>query len=373
MSDAPGGIGVPALEAMLRQQLANAPSPPLWRGLAESQLARGALEEAEASFLQALALAPGEVDTRLGLIDLALWQTGLAGWGRRTDEALALHIPLPEAFHFLIRKACLLWIAHQIDPCARILLLLSSGLQREGAALAEKLQGYTMSMAGHLNGLVRAQANGRAARYSEERLSPLFLAGDSHCIAPAASLVALGGGQRRVMPLYVLGCKAWHLANPFRNQYKECAERLARALPPGALLLFSAGDIDCRYQSGFFNLHRKTGADLDRAIAETVTLYLDALQRLFPADRVRLLLLAPPAPRDDLQPLNEADRALLPTISARFHQALMQGCAERDLPLVDYYALTVAADGWSNGLHHVDGHHLHADVLRIAIEAASIE
>lgn len=372
MDDRQAGIEVPGLETTLRQQLAHAPDPRLWRGLAESQLARGALEEAEASFLQALALAPGEVDTRLGLIDLALWQTGLAGWGRRTDEALALRIPLPDAFHFLIRKACLLWIAHQIDPCARILLLLSSGLQRDGAALAEKLQGYTMSMAGHLNGLVRAQASGRAARYSEASLPPLFLAGDSHCIAPAASLVMLGGAQHRVMPLYVLGCKAWHLANPTRNQYKECAARLARALPPGTTLLFSAGDIDCRYQSGFFNLHRKTGADLDRAIPETVTLYLDALQRLFAADRTRLLLLAPPAPRSDLQPLSEPDQALLPTISARFHQALMQGCAERGLPLVDYYALTAGADGWSNQRHHVDGHHLHADVLPMAIEAAAL-
>ncbi len=371
MSDIQHGGGS-ELEALLRRQLADAPNPVTWRALAEAQLARGALEEAERSFLAALALDPGDTGTRLGLIDCALWREGLAGWQRRTDEALSLRIAFPAAFHFLIRKACLLWIQHQTDPCARILLTLSAGLQREGAALAETLRGYTMSMAGHLNGLVRAGASGRAARYSAESRPPLFLAGDSHCIAPAASIVTLGGAERRVLPLYVLGCKAWHLANPLRNQYKECGERLARALPPGAELLFSAGDIDCRYQSGFHNFHRKTGADLDRAIPKTVASYLDALQRLFPDDRTRLMLLAPPAPRDDLQPLDESDRALLPTISARFHQALVHGCAERGLPLVDYYTLTAGAEGWSNRRHHVDGHHLHADALGLAIEAAGI-
>lgn len=357
-------------ERSLRRLVAETPSAGAWHGLAELELARGALDEADSSFLQALALAPADIDTRLGLIDLALWREGLSGWHRRIDEALALGIPLPAAFHFLIRKACLHWIARQFKLCVDIVVSLSSALGRDGEPLARLLQGYSMSMAGHLNGLVRAELTGRGGRYSDAPLPPLFLAGDSHCIAPAASLVAIAGETRRVAPLYVLGCKAWHLANPDRNQYKACVERIARALPAGALLAFSAGDIDCRYGSGFYNLHRKTGADLDRAIAETTERYLDALQHFFPAGRVRLMLLAPPAPRGDLQPLDDADKALLPTISARFHAALAEGCARRGLPLVDYYALTVGADGWSNRRHHVDGHHLYADALRLAIETA---
>jgi hypothetical protein len=359
------------LELKLRQQIAAAPSATAWRGLAECELARGALDEAERSFVEALGLAPGDVDTRLGLIDVALWREGFAGWHRRIEEALSLRIPLPDAFHVLIRKACLCWVTRQIKPCTDILVLLSSALGREGAPLAQKLQGYTMSMAGHINGLVRAEVSGRGAVYSSEALPPLFLVGDSHCIAPAASLVSLAGETRRVVPLYVLGCKAWHLANGERNQYKECVERLARALPEGATVLFSAGDIDCRYQSGFHNLVRKTGADLDRAIPETVEAYLDLLQRVFPAESTRLMLLSPPAPRGDLQPLDEADHTLLPTISARFRQALGAGCTARGLLLIDYYAFTVGEDGWSNRRHHVDGHHLYADALRLAIEAAA--
>jgi hypothetical protein len=43
------------------------------------------------------------------------------------------------------------------------------------------------------------------------------------------------------------------------------------------------------------------------------------------------------------------------------------GCNARGLALIDYYAMTVGSDGFANPSFHVDGHHLSADALRLAL------
>jgi hypothetical protein len=129
----------------------------------------------------------------------------------------------------------------------------------------------------------------------------------------------------------VLGCKAWHLTTAFPNPYKEAVLRAARTIPTGSEVIFTAGDIDCRFESGFHNLYRKTGAALDRAIDQTVAAYLDQLRTLFPAERHRLSILAPPAQRGDLGRFGGPDLALLADIGRLFHETLSVGCNARGL------------------------------------------
>src|SRR5208282_1411723 len=171
----------------------------------------------------------------------------------------------------------------------------TQALGRDGNALAQRLRGYTMSMAGQFHGLIHAERAGRGGRYDARATLPKFyLVGDSHCVAPAATIVSITGRPHRVTPLYVLGCKAWHLTTALPNPYKEAVLRAAQTIPAGSQVIFTAGDIDCRFESGFHNLYRKTGAALDRAIDQTVGAYLDQLRMLFPAERHRLSILAPP-------------------------------------------------------------------------------
>ena len=355
-------------EASASDLTAFAPSARALHVLAECHLARGALGDAATDRDSALALKPEDPGLWVGRADLELWRDGFAGWEKIVDCALSVPVLPPAVFHFLVRKACLLWIRRREALCASVISHLTQALGRDGNTLALQLRGYTMSMAGHLNGLIRAERAGRGGRYDARATLPkLYLVGDSHCISPAATVVSFTGRPHRVTPVYVLGCKAWHLTTAFPNPYKEAVLRAARTIPTGSEVIFTAGDIDCRFESGFHNLYRKTGAALDRAIDQTVAAYLDQLRTLFPAERHRLSILAPPAQRGDLGRFGGPDLALLADIGRLFHETLSVGCNARGLALIDYYAMTAGSDGFANPSFHVDGHHLSADALRLAL------
>jgi len=195
----------------------------------------------------------------------------------------------------------------------------------------------------------------------------VHLVGDSHCIAPSATIVAIGGRAHRVRPRYVLGCKAWHYAAPGPNGYKAAVQRIAGALPASSQVIISAGDIDCRWRSGFFNLHRKTGAGLGRAIATTVAGYLDFVQAAFGPGGHAVSILTPPAPCIDTLPWDPSDQTVVATIIAGFQDELHSAASARGLPLIDVYRLSAGPDGWSNRRFHVDTYHLDARALDAAL------
>lgn len=357
-------------EAMFR---AAGDAPAAWHGLGECALARGALDEAIGSFERALSAAPEALPSLVSLSDVALWRHGLAGWEGAIDRALALPVVGGPSFHFLVRKACLLWVSRRVGLARAILQEFGWRLNQEGEPLARLLQGYTMSIAGHLDGLLTAEANGKGGHYETGTNPPTALfVGDSHGIAPAGTIVRIGGVPHRVGLAYVLGCKAWHLANDRPNPYKSCVAVIADGLAQPTTIIASAGDIDCRIDSGFFNQVVKTGADPEPAITTTVEGYLDHLQARFSPGGHRLIILAPPAPRPSARPRPPKALEMVSRISAAFNAALKTAAARRGLAVIDYYAMTVGADGWATGDHHVDQHHLNADALRRAAALAGI-
>ncbi len=345
------------------------PSAMAWRGLAECRIARGALDDARADLEQALALDPDDVDAWIALGDVETWSHGLDGLAAVMARALRRPIPPPRSFHLAVRRAAVAWTERDVGTCRMLIGQLNAALGRIGTPVAQALQGFTMSLAGHLHRLMEAEAAGRGGRYSDAPLPPVFVLGDSHCIGPAQSVVAIDGHPHRVLPRYVIGCKAWHLGNNRENAYKEGARRQVAALPPASAVIASAGDIDCRFASGFYNLHRKTGAALGPAILGTVEGYLDFVTALAAPGGHALRILAPPAPAREPPGATADDRRLVAEIAARFHEALQAGCARRGLALVDYYALTVAGDGLADPALFVDLRHLQAGALAQALAA----
>ncbi len=358
-----------AADAAFRAVLSVAANPSAWAGIGECSTARGSLDEAVSAFETALDLVPDAWSALLSLADTMLWRDGRAGWEQGVDRALTVPIMAPAAFHFLVRKACIHWLNRKVRLCDSIIQALTLALKREGEPLARLLQGYTMSMARNLDGLLASEKAGLTGRYAHDpSLPPVHLVGDSHCIAPSATIVAIGGREHRVRPRYVLGCKAWHYAAPGPNGYKAAVQRIAGTLAASSQVIVSAGDIDCRWRSGLFNLHRKTGADLGRAIATTAAGYLDFVQAAFGPGGHTVSILTPPAPRIDSLPWDRSDQTLVATIIAGFQDELRAAASARGLPLIDLYRLSVGADGWSNRRFHVDTYHLNARALDVALE-----
>ena len=356
--------------------LAGGPHPAALHIRAECLVAAGRLDEAAGAFEAALVLAPFTGAAWVGRADLELWREGLAGWEAVVDRALTRPVLPPEGFHFLVRKACLLWMRGEVAGCGAIVGYLSAELGRQGAALAGVLRGYTVSTAVHLRGLLLAEGTGRGRRMAgAEALPPLFLLGDSHCIGPAGSVVTLRGQPHVVRPLYVLGCKAWHLAGAgaehLGNPYRACAERRAAGLPGGAAVMVSAGDIDCRAGSGFDNLRRRVSApELAAAIRDTAAGYVGWVRRVLAragAGEGEAMVLLHPARRAEGtgEAGGDGGQAAVLEIDRRFREAVAEACGRAAVGLVDLGALTADAPEWFVDTHHVAGGALGAALARL--------
>ena len=76
---------------------------------------------------------------------------------------------------------------------------------------------------------------------------PLFVIGDSHCLAPAWRRACIDGGRARLLrPLLVTGLKAWHLRPGCAFYPRAQFEAAAALLPAGADVIVVLGEIDCR-------------------------------------------------------------------------------------------------------------------------------
>jgi len=110
-------------------------------------------------------------------------------------------------------------------------------------------------------------------------LSRLYVAGDSHSMAPAWHLMQLRGKAHLVQPLLVTGLKIWHLRPESRFFPKNNFYNVVPRAPKGSSIVFLFGEIDCR--EGFLvSVQKCRYKDLDEAAQVTIDIYMDVLKSL---------------------------------------------------------------------------------------------
>lgn len=159
---------------------------------------------------------------------------------------------------------------------------------------------------------------------SEEEAPPLFLAGDSHCLAPAWRMVRLRGKPRLLTPLLVTGLKAWHLREDSNFYPKVSFHRVvSQSLPRGSQLIVLFGEIDCR-EGIITSVNKDKYKDLAEAIRATVGIFLAALTRLV-AER-HLEVFVHPVP-----PVLDATRPVVLRYNRELRRQVRRAAAEHPL------------------------------------------
>jgi len=189
--------------------------------------------------------------------------------------------------------------------------------------------------------------------------SPLYVVGDSHCLSPAHTRVVRGGAAYRVVPKLVVGGKAWHLANGFRNRWKADFERAMTTIPAGATVIAAFGEIDCRSNEGIlphFRGHPESdlSASIDRLVEDYVA-YVAANARRAGHE---IMVHGVPAPNVDMRRIAEEDRDLFLSIPRFFNASLSAAAGRHGIGVVDAYAWTAGPDGVSHQRYHLDAYHL---------------
>jgi tetratricopeptide (TPR) repeat protein len=205
----------------------------------------------------------------------------------------------------------------------------------------------------------------------------IYVCGDSHSLAPAWKVLAVGGRSIRLRPALVTGLKHWHLRRegefyPKRNFYSVCGldtrapPALRKALglfggnvpasaptiPQKATVLFLLGEIDCR-EGILVAVEKMRYESVEEGIKHTASIFVDVAARL--ARHKRWKVLVHPVP-----PVLDETRKMVLKYNATLRRLVD---ASSDLTWVDCFDGFLDAAGALDERWKLDGTHLHPRYL----------
>ena len=366
--------------------------------LGNALLERGNLEEALARYQHALAITAGAAPPSGPL-------TPIAGVEQAVNRTRALYPAEEPCFMNLVRGNC--WripaqdrrvrctaalVQPNHSPASRrehsVRAGISHRLDGDRAALTDTLQAAAEASAAigetHSREVKnsRAYANfltnlsrhaGAAAPGTDESSAPeVAVVGDSHCLSFHGVALALDGISYRTAAHLVMGCKAWHLANPQPNLYKWRFSAITGTIPVQSPMICCFGEIDCRLDEGILPYYQRTGGDLEDLITDQTSRYVAYVEVAASPQRLKPIFVGVPAPHLDAlgaeyPDASAEDKRLLVDIVKMFNMGLRRAAAERGHRVIDVFAVSAGPDGSASGDHHIDPYHLKPEALALAL------
>lgn len=197
----------------------------------------------------------------------------------------------------------------------------------------------------------------------------LFVIAESHGLSHHDNVVEYESKNYKCKALWVPGCKQWHLASPSSNNYKVAVETQLGKLSKGSKVLVVFGEIDCRLTSGIIPFHKKNPQlTLEQVVDQTVSGYLDFMSRRNTIWNHNLIFSGIPAPNINMESVSQDELQLLISVIRLVNDRMYEECKNRRFDFLDVYGMTNRGDGISNGVHHIDAHHLTPKACKLAFE-----
>ena len=186
--------------------------------------------------------------------------------------------------------------------------------------------------------------------------------GESHSLSYAHRNITVGGSNFRIAPRITFGAKAFHFSRTKEDSFKAITKAHFVSLPNNSKVFLSYGEIDCRPNEGFISAARKRDKPLEELIDQTTVGYVQWFLEQNADQRHHLYFINVPAPVYDEKLSSDLNSEVLRTV-ALFNAALKKCSLEHGFDTVNVFKFTAGSEGFSNGLFHVDGHHLGAKAL----------
>ncbi|MDQ7091313.1 MAG: tetratricopeptide repeat protein [Methylococcales bacterium] len=130
----------------------------------------------------------------------------------------------------------------------------------------------------YLDNLLRWWKNGRMEEWKNQQFPPLAIMGESHCLAIHRTRLNVNQQDYHCQAYWIPGVKMWHLAQTSSHPMKNKIVQYLTIIPIPTPLLFTIGEIDCRFDEGIWVAAKKQGCCYTVLIEKTVTGYLDWLE-----------------------------------------------------------------------------------------------
>ena len=316
----------------------------------------GQLQAAEAAYRRTLALRPDYGAASYNLGHTLLFLDDLAGAGAAYERAFALE-PQGHGLDGAVNRAILHFLANEDEACRA---WLANALPIAGRDEPEHRNGRIYR--DYLARILAAQPAGTA-----QDMPALYVIGESHALVTRGLAVAHAGAEWQCRPQWIPGCKQWHLAQAGENAFKQKFARTMAALPRGARVLLTIGEIDCRYNEGVLSAWKKRATvPLSSLVADTVGGFVAHVAGLARAQELSVIVGGVPSPNGPALPLVDDELRELAELIGLFNRELGAAAVAAGLDFLDIHALTDRGDGLATGEWHIDHYHLLPEAFREA-------
>jgi hypothetical protein len=223
--------------------------------------------------------------------------------------------------------------------------------------LAPKDKVFCNAYSRFIGKLLDANWNGEAA--SENKVYHL---GESHCLSYAHRNIAIDGSNFIITPRITFGAKAFHFSRTKHDKFKAITKAHFVSLPKKSKVFLSYGEIDCRPKEGFISAATKLDKPLEELVDQTTSGYVKWFLDQNADQKHRLYFINVPAPAYNKKHSADLNSKVARTV-ALFNIALEKYSLHHGYDTVDVFKFSVGKEGFSNGLFHIDHHHLGAKSL----------
>lgn len=188
----------------------------------------------------------------------------------------------------------------------------------------------------------------------------LTVLGESHSLSSSNFYFEWMGGLKKGLPMFVMGIKMHHLANPKNNHQSSFLLECINSLEQNSDAMFTIGEIDTRPDEGIWKVVHEKSLNIETIIDETVGGYIEFLKtNLKDKNLNSVTIQGIPAPAYPLEgDKDPKDKEGFLNMIKKVNEKLKELTLAQNYNFLDVYSATVDESGISNKKWHLDGYHL---------------
>ena len=196
----------------------------------------------------------------------------------------------------------------------------------------------------------------------KNKINKIYHIGESHSLTFRNCIINNNDRSHVIEPKIIFGLKAWHLSQKNDNRFKSIFKEKIKLIPNNSKVLISIGEIDCRENEGIIHRHLKTGENIETIINNTITGYIELIQKYIADKNLEPYFLSVPAPIINENSKYEKLRISVVNI---FNNCLKYNIQKFNGNYLDTYSLTSNKEGKSNNKFMIDEIHLHPKIFKL--------
>ncbi len=316
-------------------------------------LSKEQLDKAEAYYRKAILLNPYCVKSMINLALILNYKNKILEERKILEQILKkdeLNFGLKAAVNIAIRK----FLESDFSAC-KTYLSISSNIQNKLTTEYKNEKNYESL----LTNLLKYDHKNQSAGICTSKEKIIYCIGESHTLSSHELCFTSLEKTYYCKSQLIMGCKQWHLGNDIKNRYKLKFEEIFYQIPKSSLVLLSVGEIDCRIDEGIMRvIDNSPKVKLNELILNTVKNYINYVIKLNRELNHTIIIQGVPCPNINFKNYNLARIRQHSEVIKTFNRNLKEVSKKKKLKFLDLYNLTNDGEGFSNGLWHIDTHHI---------------